>query len=231
MIKRIAELVWILAGVALIAFLVAAILFINQIPALLSTQMDATRSLIQIELDATRGDALELLDKQLTGARQDVGTRIDHATAALDNRTAQLQGDLTRVVDRRASDVTEALVTSITGLRFDLAPTLASAQATFDATQGVILDVRPQVDGFLTAAQEAGSETAQASHQLHMAVPGILATVEKVGNNSEAATAKDIELHEQAIGLMKNLREDTKPASVVAKFAVNATIGLLHFFF
>jgi hypothetical protein len=187
--------------VATVLLIHSAIRVVNNVPVQLDatrmalvSEMAATRHDLDAQLDITRSQVLDTVNKQANGLRGDTKQELDaYRTVA----NARLGDTLARV---------DVALDNVTALRQEIDPALKNVTSiTANVNALMQPEVLPkQVLGVMTGARLALGETAITLRTVQKATPEIVDNVQK-------ASAESVKTSEQAAKLMGNLNEATKP--------------------
>ena len=236
--------VLIAAGVYGILFIRAATAVVAAVPG----QISETRSALTAEVAATRQDLMG----QVAAARKDATGQL---TALQANVFSQVT-DTRAMLDRRVGDslarVDTALGT-VDQMRADLQPVLTNTAALTGHVNSIsahVDDALPQFtdcavldaggtpiggnpdclfnrfQGMSKAFEKASVDVSGMTHDFRGALPSMLLTSQKVGDNSDRATAKTVEAAEQSRRLLFNLAENTTPLPKWVRYPAQV-IGLI----
>jgi len=169
-------------------------------------ESDKTRSLINAQLDRTRGELLKEVHGQLTDLRFASQTEIRHG---VDTAHVSIQEGLERV---------DTAVGEVHGLRTDLQPVLQNAGAitahldqTVLDTDKTIKDLHPQLLGLVAASKVTAGELAESSRDFQRALPSMLVTWKDIGHNVAITTDASAKASQATEHMMTNLAIATKP--------------------
>ena len=173
-------------------------------------------------------------DQQLTGLRTTVDARLGDTLASYNTteRDANARlAELTGTVAGLRADLKPSLdhVNSITAHVDDALPAFTDC-AYFDA-DGVPIGGNPdclfnRFQGVTKAFEQAAVNTSAMTKDFRGALPQMLVTVQKVGDNSDAATAKTVAAAEESRRLLHNLAENTTPLPKWIRYPAQV-IGLM----
>lgn len=151
----------------------------------LDAQIAATRSVTSAQIDRLRVPLLRLADARTGQALSLVDARLGQALTVVDSRTA-------------------AVGASLDGLRSDLRPVLQNAALLTKDAQDTLDALYPDIQAAVESGTVAATQTAQTAESVRQAVPKMLATAQKIEDNSDQTTAYSAQL-------FNNLTTITKP--------------------
>jgi len=225
--------VLIAAGVGGILFIRAATAVVAAVPG----QVSETRSALTAEVQAMRRDLMGQLNALQANVFSQVGdtramldrrvgdslARVDTALGAVDQMRADLQPVLTNTAALAGH------VNSISAHVDDALPQFTDC-AVLDAG-GTPIGGNPdclfnRFQGMSKAFEKASLDVSGMTHDFRGALPSMLLTFQKVGDNSDRATAKTVEAAEQSRRLLFNLAENTTPLPKWIRYPAQV-IGLI----
>lgn len=118
----------------------------------------------------------------------------------LDGRLESVQKDLDmhvgglRLDAQRQLDAANRSLAEVAKLRGDVRPVLNSADELLQQSSGTVAVLRPQLLGLIAATKVTAGEAAQASKTFNERFPHIVATIERIGANSDRTTAATAQL-------------------------------------
>jgi len=162
--------------------------------------------------------------KQLTAIEFDAMTAIREQGSALNGQVAEAL----KITNARTGQALDQLAE----LRADLAPTfknMTSITAHADEAAAILFrrDALPaQTLGLIAAAKVATGQTALTMRDVQDAMPQMLASFQKIGNNSDKLTAETIATAKESTRLVKNLADNTTPLPKWIRYPAQV-VGLL----
>lgn len=179
---------------------------------------------IPVEVRQARWD----LDRQLSEFRAqalaEAGAQLSAITGTLDNQLTQTRLQLDTQITGTRADLREVVAASVQaviepldGLRADLKPTLGNLQGiTEHANEATSIlfrrDALPaQLLGVTAAAKITLGQTALTMRTFQEAAPGFVGLANKIGSNSDAATAEAIGTAKESRRFLHNLADNVTP--------------------
>ena len=190
------------------------------LPKAVLSEVATTRTAALAEIATTRTQLLS----QVTGLRGDL-------TAARKDLFAEV-GAIREAADKRIGDTltrVDTALATVDKLREDVQPTLANVRAITDHlndSAAITPELTRNALGAVAAFKVTMGQGAKTALAIEAATPGILATVQKIGNNSDAATAKTVAAAEESRRLLYNLATNVTPLPKWLRYPLQV-IGLV----
>ena len=168
-------------------------------------EAEKTRTALHVEMQGIRVDAV----KAITDTRKDLLVSVNKLVAAVPPIVSTLTETVGAYQDlaMHLADATDNLKSATD----DIKPVLVSANKTVLDADKSITQMTPFAIGTLGGLKVAAGDLGTMGRDAQKAMPEILATVQRIGDNSERATAKSTEAMEQTRLVMANLAEETRP--------------------
>lgn len=163
----------------------------RRLPTIVDLQLSETRAAAVLEIEGERKD----LNAQLSGLRVD--TR---------RTSADLIGAMNRIADEadtRLASIEAETLDRVDGVRGDLKPVLHNAASLENDAQASLDDLYPDLKSAVESVDVAATSTAQATEVVRDATPKLVATVQRIGDNSDKTTALTAKT-------MEHIEEDTR---------------------
>lgn len=165
------------------------------------------------QLAETRGALLTEIDGQVGGIRRDLVGELDAIHYGVLARTDAALG----IADKRISDTlarVDVALGTVDALRADLEPSLEHIQhitAHADEAAKLAPEMSRNALGLIAAGKVTLGQTAQTMRAIQEATPGILETVQEIGDNVAETTTASTEASKETAAVMANFKRATAP--------------------